>query len=83
MTDDFFAAFTRLTQLPDTADRIEALTAERDALAEKLARAVEALECARALCDTPIARRRLNLSPADPMLMTIRTTLAALQETKA
>lgn len=53
------------------ADMIRALTSERDRLRA-------ALECARSICDTPIARRRLGIEPSYERISLIR---AALKET--
>jgi hypothetical protein len=46
----------------------------------QLARAVEALQCARAIFDTPIGRRRLGLDEHDERLVVFRATLAKIGE---
>ena len=63
--------------------------AELTTLRAKLARAEaavdgsrEALECARSIMDTPIARRRLNLDPSDERLAVFRAALAEHERTK-
>jgi hypothetical protein len=56
---------------------VKMLRAERDALRERVAKLRDALECARAIFDTPISRRRLGLDPHDERLAIFR---AALQE---
>lgn len=60
-------------------DHITALTAERDALAEENERLRSAVECARAVCDTPIARRRLNLDAQDERLSVLRAAYRATE----
>lgn len=45
------------------------------ALRAEVERLREALQCAKALCDTPIGRRRLNLEPPDERLELIRAAL--------
>ena len=46
---------------------------------DKLAKAIEALQVAKSLIDTPIGRRRLNLDPdTDPRLLLFRKVLQEL-----
>ena len=60
------------------------LRSEVERLRDRLARMEGAIECARGLVDTPIARRKLNLSSDDPMLLELRAAYpAALTETPA
>ena len=59
----------------DLARALFDTTAERDALRERVAKLRDALECARAIFDTPISRRRLGLDPHDERLAIFRTAL--------
>lgn len=62
-------------QLADALTRLAAAEAQVGAL-------VDGLKCARAIMDTPIARRRLNLDPSDERLVAFRAAIASAQGVK-
>lgn len=69
-------AATLRAQLAEARAALAAAEAHANALAD-------GIECALAICGTPIARRRLNLDPSDERLKEATTALAAHKDRRA